>query len=183
MNTQIQSGDRYIILRKNEIISNDANNVEGKWEYPSDASASREFDKVYDFANPGGPSVDPGLRNLISLSDEEDRRNPDSRNRWAKQLGSQATYDAAKLLDLIRPEVEKILIIAGFTTPPSQSMRVRECLECMHMRLSELMNKQDEASDPQLNMRQRVELRKTINTLEAFQAVHKTITILEGTVI
>lgn len=118
------------------------------------------------------------------MEEDHPKENPDSRNRWAKQLGLDATYDAAKLLDIIRPEVETILLTAGFVTPGSQSMRVMDCLRVLEERLAIIRSKRDnEVMDPAFNMKQGFVLSKVINTLKAFQAVHKTITILEGTVI
>lgn len=101
----------------------------------------------------------------------------DNRNHWAKELGA-ATYDAGRLLDIMRPEVEKVLVTAGIFSPTSQTIRVRECIErmeaqCEGLRISETMA-------PEINFKQRMHLNKMICMLKDFQSVLRTVWILEG---
>lgn len=103
----------------------------------------------------------------------------DDRNRWAKKLGAE-TMDAGKLLDLMRPEVEKILILTGITSPPSQWVRVNECLGHLNRQYNALKDKEEEVMDSQLHFKQVIEVCKTISLLEDFKVVHRTVWILEG---
>lgn len=199
---EIRDTDRFIILRGQMICFNHPSGVVEHRDYGDTygggpiRTAAEAFKTLYEAIPESYKTVADRDKEIESstFSEEEeeqmeeyrrskDKENPDSRNRWAKALGSSHTYDAAKLLDLIRPEVEDILVIAGITSPPSQSARVQECLANMEAKYDEILDGRDESSDPRLNMRQGFRLRKTINVLKAFQAVHKTITLLEGVVI
>lgn len=103
----------------------------------------------------------------------------DQRNRWAKQLGA-STMDAGKLLDIMRPEVEKILVLSGHTSPPSQSMRASACAGELQCKYRELLEAYDGVMDQTLNIKQRLEIMKARDVLEDFLAVHRTVCILEG---
>lgn len=188
----IRPGDRFIVLHGKDITTIDKNEVQFSWPFKDAAEADGAFSRIMEYAeatwsNGHSSEVsDDGHDRLVANVCAGSWRDPepvDSRNRWAKQLGSGHTYDAGKLLDIIRPEVETILVTAGFTSPPSQSMRVMECLETMETRYGDLMKLREDASDPAFVMKQGFAIRKVINVLKAFQAVHKTITLLEGTVI
>lgn len=183
---ELREGDRFIVQRGQMICFNHPSGVIEHRDYGSTygggpiRTAAEAFETLYEAIPESYKTVADKAKELANKPSD----NPsDMRNRWAKQLGAFATYDASKLLDLIRPEVEEILVIAGFTSPPSQSVRVRDCLASMEEKMNDLLDMRDEVMDPKLNSKQRVELQKAINTLKAFLAVHKTITILEGTVI
>jgi hypothetical protein len=89
--------------------------------------------------------------------------------------------DAGKLLGIMRPEVEQILCTMGIFSPPSQYCRVKTALGVLTVMLENLSRiDKDNTMDPDLLLRQRIQVREAVGLLNDFMAVHRTVCILEG---
>lgn len=105
-------------------------------------------------------------------------------NKWtieARMKFSGRPINAFDILAVMRPEVEKVLLMLDVMVPPSQSYRIPEALEILEGRYKNLCQiKAEETMAPEKLMEQRMRTNHVIKMLKDFLAVHRTVWILEG---
>ena len=87
---------------------------------------------------------------------------------------------AEDLLAYMRPEVERVLVLLGVLSPPSQSARVTTAIE----KIDEMMKNHSEYKEHTMSKdiwwSQFREISRARRLLMDFGAVHRTVWILEG---